>query len=117
MTTDLVPVLDIGRQRAPQRLELPGRLLTVELRHIVPKGAFQLPIRLWVTRRGMDEPDPQVPTEGREQFSTKHGALVKDDPLGNHLPLAHGGTQGGNRGTRIDVLEEITKDIAARIVI
>ena len=42
---------------------------------------------------------------------------VKDDALGNHLPLAHGGTQGGNGGARIDVVEEITKDIAPGIII
>ena len=90
--------------RAPQRLEFPGRLLTRKLRHIVPKGAFELPMRLWVTRRGMDEPDPQVLTEGREQFPTQYGALATDDPCGNHLPLAHGGTQGGNRRAWIDMV-------------
>jgi len=43
--------------------------------------------------------------------------MIKHDGLGNHLPLAHGGTQGGNRGPRIDVVEEITKDIAPRIIV
>ena len=64
MAAHLVPVLDIGRQRAPQRLKFPDRLLTIKLRHIVPKGAFELAIGLRVLRRGMDEPDAQVPTEG-----------------------------------------------------
>src|SRR5437870_11306987 len=43
--------------------------------------------------------------------------MIKHDGLGNHLPLAYGGTQGGNRGPRIDVVEEITKDIAPRIIV
>jgi hypothetical protein len=69
---------------------------------------------LW---RGMDEPDPQVPTEGLQQFAAKHAALVKDNAFGNHLPLPHGTTQGGNGGPRIDMVEEITEHVAARIII
>src|SRR6266581_2872006 len=117
MAADLVPVLDIGRQRAPQRLEFPDRLLTIELRHIVPKRAFKLAIGLRVLWRGMDEPDPEVPTEGLQQCAAKHAALVKDDALGNHLPLPHGAPQGGNSGPRIDMVKKITEHIAARIII
>src|SRR3989442_1383282 len=117
MAADLVPVLDIGRQRAPQRLEFPDRLLTIELRQIVPKRTLELAIGLRVLWRGMDEPDPQIPTEGLQQFAAKHAALVKDNAFGNRLPLPHGATQGGNGGPRIDMVEEITEHIAARIII
>src|SRR4029434_1532813 len=103
---DFVAVLDIGWEGTPQCLEIPGRVLTIKLRHIVPKSAFELAIRLWVTRRGMDKPDPQVPTEGLQQFPPKYRALVKDDAFGNHLPLPHGAAQSGNRDAWIDVVEE-----------
>src|SRR6266446_3645547 len=82
VAADLVPVLDIGGQRAPQRLEFPDGLVAIELRHIVPKGAFELAIGLGVLRRGVDELDVQVTTEGLEYASTKRHALVKDDALG-----------------------------------
>jgi hypothetical protein len=65
----------------------------------------------------LDEPDAQVPTEGLQQFPAKRAALVKDDALGNHLPLAHGRTQGSNRGAWIDVIEEVTEHIPPGIVI
>src|SRR5262245_23532151 len=83
MAAHLVPVLDIGRQRAPQRLEFPARLLTIELQHIVPKGTLELAIRLGMLGRAVDEPDAQVPTEGLQQFPAKRATLVKDDALGN----------------------------------
>jgi hypothetical protein len=51
MAADFVPVLDIGREGTPQRLEFPHGLLTIKLRHIVPKGAFQLAVGLWVPWR------------------------------------------------------------------
>src|SRR2546428_14131033 len=92
MAADLVPVLDIGRQRAPQRLEFPDRLLTIELRHIVPKRAFELAIGLRGLCRGTGDPDPQVPTEALQQFAANHAALDKDDALSNPPPLAHGAT-------------------------
>jgi hypothetical protein len=113
----LVPVLDIGGQRTPHRLEFPDGLVAINLWHIVPKRACELAIRLGVLGRGMDEPDTQVPTEGLQQFPAKHGAIVKDYGLGHHLPLAHGGTQGGNGGPRIDVIEEITEHIGPGIVV
>ena len=61
----------------------------------------------------MDEPDAQVTTEGLQQFPAKDPALVKHHALRNDLPLAHGGTQGGDRGTRIDKVKEIAEHIAA----
>jgi ketosteroid isomerase-like protein len=39
--------------------------------------------------------------------------LVKHHAFGNDLPLAHGGAQGGDRGTRIDKVKEIAEHIAA----
>src|SRR5213083_2025287 len=117
MAAHLVAVLDVGWQRAPQRLKFTDGLVTIELRHIISKRTFELAVGLRVLGRGMDEPDAQVPTEGLQQFPAKRAALVKDDTLGNHLPLAHGRTQGGNRGAWIDVVEEITEHIAARIIV
>jgi hypothetical protein len=117
MAAHLVPILDIGREDTAQCLEFPDGLVAIKLRHIVPKGAFELAIGLRVLGRGMDEPNPEVPTEGLQQFPTKRAALVKENALGNHLPLAHGATQGGNRGARIDMVEEITQDIAPGIII
>src|SRR4051812_15796659 len=107
MAAHLVPTLDVGWQRTPQRLEFPDGLVAIELWHIVSKRAFELAIRLGVLRRAVDEPDPQVPTKGLQQFPAKHPALVKHHALGNDLPLAHGGTQGGDRGARIDRVKEI----------
>jgi hypothetical protein len=66
VAADCVPVLDIGWQGTAQRLEFPDGLVAIEFRHIIPKGTFQLAIRLRVLRRGVDELDPQVPTEGLE---------------------------------------------------
>ncbi len=60
---------------------------------------------------------PRFRQKASNNLPAKRAALVKDDALGNHLPLAHGGTQGGNRGARIDVVEEITEHIAARIIV
>jgi len=64
MAADLVPVLDIGWEGTAQRLEFPDGLVAIEFGHIVPKSALQLAISLRVLRRGVDELDPQVSTEG-----------------------------------------------------
>src|SRR4051812_3210618 len=117
MAAHLVPVLDVGRQRTPQSLEFPDGLVAIKLWHIVSKRTFQLAIGLRVLRRGMDEPDPQVLTEGFQQFPPKRPTLVKPPPLGDDPPLAHGGTQGGNSGPRIDVVEEITEHIPPGIIV
>ena len=113
MAAHLVPILDVGRQRAPQRLKFPDGLVTIELRHIIAKRAFELAIGLRMLGRGMDEPDAQVATEGLQQFPAKDPALVKHHALRNDLPLAHGGAQGRNSGPRIDTVKEIAEHIAA----
>src|SRR5215468_4000463 len=48
MAPHLVAVLDVGWQSPAQRLEFPDRLVTIELRHIIAKRAFQLAIGLRV---------------------------------------------------------------------
>src|SRR5262249_4150575 len=106
MAPHLVAIPDVGWQGPAQRLEFPDRLVTIELRHIIAKRTFKLAIGLRMLGRGVDEPNAQVPTEGLQQFPAKRAALVKDDALGNHLPLAHGRTQGSNRGAWIDRVEE-----------
>ena len=78
----LVAVLDVGWQGSAQRLEFPDGLVTIELRHIIAKRAFELAIGLRMLGRGMDEPDAQVATEGLQQFPAKRTALVKHHPLG-----------------------------------
>src|SRR5437763_1632249 len=56
MAAHLVPILDVGWQRTPQRLEFPDGLVAIELWHIVSKRAFELAIRrgccgaLWMSR-------------------------------------------------------------------
>jgi len=68
MAAHLVPIGDVGRQRAPQRLKFPDRLLAIERQHIVPEGACKLAVGLGVAWRCMDERDPQRATECRQQF-------------------------------------------------
>ena len=60
---------------------------------------------------------PRFRQKASKQFPAKGQAVVKHDGFRDHLPLAHGVTQGGNRGPWIDRIEEITKDIAARIIV
>ena len=117
LAAPLVPVGHRGWAGTPQRLECPGRLLTLACGHIVPTHAFERAVGVRVLGRGRDAPAPQVPTEGLQQWPPKHAALVTDDALGHHLPPAHGTTQGGHRGARINVVEEITQDRAARLVV
>src|SRR5215510_6892634 len=91
--------------------------MAIKLRHIIAKGAFELPVGLRVLGRGMDESDTEVLTEGLQQLPAKGPTLVKHHPLGDDLPLAHGGAQGGNGRARIDVVKEITEDIPPGIIV
>jgi hypothetical protein len=66
VAADRIAVLDIVRERAPQRVEFPGGLLALECRQSVAKGTFQLAIGWRVMGRGMEKLAPQIRTAGLE---------------------------------------------------
>ena len=65
----------------------------------------------------MDQPDTHLLAKGREESPGAGGPMVKQHRPGDDLPLPHRSDQGANRGACIGIEVEITKDIAARIII
>jgi hypothetical protein len=66
---------------------------------------------------GVDQPDAEIGAERREELAFESRPVIKDDRVGDHLPLPHRCDKRRDRGPLIGSQEEITEDIAARVII
>src|SRR5215471_6408982 len=85
MPSDVIPIVDIGGERLPERLELPRGMLLVEVAHIVPERPLQFAIGLRVMEGGMDQPDTDVPAKGGEESPGEERPVVKQHRPGDRV--------------------------------
>jgi hypothetical protein len=64
MTTNLVPIARIHWQATAQFVKDPLLESIIILPPVISKGAFQFAVRLWMTDRSMNEPDPKIRAKG-----------------------------------------------------
>ena len=63
------------------------------------------------------KPDAEIGAEGREELAFERRPIIKDDRVGDDLPLPHRRDQRCDRGPLVWSQEEITEDVAARVII
>ena len=91
--------------------------MLIKVTHVIAKRTLQLPIGLGVTDGGVDQPEAKIGAERREELAFESRPIIKDHRIGDHLPLPHRCDKRRNRGPLVRSQEEITEDVAARVII